>query len=343
MKKYIIGLLLLSLMWFGCTATGGTLTVKPACSSGAVSSEFETYWGNWQSLSILAASTVFLVAAFVYTLGHVLVHRKVTLWAKEQMEEAILAMAITIFVIGFVSFLCSLDLNTLGIDTGCTGDNCNMINVAFGYLSDFYSTIMTGYVTVAGLNAVMSSVATMTIGKAPGGVGVMISPLAVFSDISSSLTMAMIVLMTSAIMVLTQMVLLKMMESLFVILFPIGVLLRSFGATRGFGGGLIALAIGFFFFYPLLAVLFYGAVLGDVQMSYEGMSDSFKESGLSPTDPSWFTGNPLSEFFVGFIGKTIVGAIFMPLVMFMILISFVKGLSYALGEEVDVSNLTRLI
>lgn len=343
MKKIMVGLLFLSLMLGGCVVSGGQMTVKPACSSGAVSPEFEQYWLDWQGLSFLAASTVFLVAAFVYALGHVLVHRKVILWAREQMEEALLAMAITIFVIGFVSFLCTLDLNSLGIDTGCTGDSCNMVNVAFGYLNSLYNLIMQGYVTVAGLNAVMSSVATTSIGKAPGGVGVIISPLAVFKDISSSLTTAMIVLMTSAIIVLTQMVLLKMTESLFVILFPIGVLLRSFGATRGFGGGLIAIAIGFFVFYPLLAVLFYGAVLGDIQTTYEGMSDSFKEGGLSPTNPSWFSGNPLSEFFVGFIGKTIVGAIFMPLVMFMILVSFVKGLSYALGEEVDVSNLTRLI
>jgi len=342
MKKIIIGLLLISLMLCGCTVTGGQMTVTPACSSGAVSPGFETYWMNWQGLSFLAASTVFLLAAFVYTLGHVLIHQKVIMWAKQQMEEAILAMAITLFVIGFVSFLCTLDLNTLGIDTGCTGANCNLVNVAFGRLSSFYTVIMRGFATVLMLNSFMSNAATMTVGKA-FGVGPVFTPLAVFGDVSQSLTAAIIVLMTSAIMVLTQMILLKMTESLFVILFPIGVLLRSFGATRGFGGGLIALSIGFFFFYPLLAVLFYGAVLGDVELTYSGMASSFENAGLSPASTEWVTGNPILELLAGFVGKTIVGAIFMPLVMFMILVSFVKGLSYALGEEVDVSNLTRLI
>jgi hypothetical protein len=200
---------------------------------------------------------------------------------------------------------------------------------------------MKGYLVVGGMNAVMSSWATLTIGKAPGGVGVIITPLAVLGDIASSLVMAMIVLMTSAIITLVQIVVLKMSESIFVILFPIGVILRSFGVTRGFGGGLIAIAIGFFFFYPLLVVLFYGAVVGDIETNYGSMSDSFRNGGLSPSSSGWFGG--LLSPLVGFIGQTIVGAIFMPLVMFMILVSFVKGLSYALGEEVDVSNLTRLI
>lgn len=340
MRSKIVCLLLLSVILGGCVSSGGTLTVAPACSSGAVSPQFETYWLNWQGLSFLAASTVFLIAAFVYALGHVLVHRKVIMWAREQMEEALLAMAITVFIIGFVSFLCTFDMQSLGIQSNCA-PNCNLVNVGFGYLNDFFTEIMEGFFVVAGLNAVMTSQASMTIGKATHGVGVTVAPLAVFNEISASLTMAMVTLMTSAIFVITQMVLLKMTESIFVILFPIGVLLRSFGATRGFGGGLIAIAIGFFVFYPLLVVLFYGATLGDIQTTYGELSGAFKEGGLSPATSDWF--NPIGIPFVGFVGKVIVGAILMPLVMFMILVSFVKGLSYILGEEVDVSNLTRLI
>jgi hypothetical protein len=346
-KKITIGLFFLALALSGCVVDNSThpptLNVTGACSSGAVTPEFQGMWVSWQGISILAASTVFLVAGFAYVLGHVLSHKKLLLWSKEQMQEAILAMAITLFIVGFVSFLCTLDLKSLGVSTDCTGPTCNVLNVASGYLTSLYTTIMKGYLVVAGINAVMSSWATLTIGKAPGGVGVIITPLAVLGDIASSLVMAMIVLMTSAIITLVQIVVLKMSESIFVILFPIGVILRSFGVTRGFGGGLIAIAIGFFFFYPLLVVLFYGAVVGDntIGNNYTGLSDSFKNGGLSPTNSNWFGGilGPL----VGFIGQTIVGAIFMPLVMFMILVSFVKGLSYALGEEVDVSNLTRLI
>jgi len=345
-KKITIGLFFLALALSGCVVDNSThpptLNVTGACSSGAVTPEFQGMWVSWQGISILAASTVFLVAGFAYVLGHVLSHKKIILWSKEQMQEAILAMAITLFIVGFVSFLCTLDLKSLGVSTDCTGPTCNVLNVASGYLTRLYTAIMRGYLVVGGINAVMSSWATLTIGKAPGGVGVIITPLAVLGDIASSLVMAMIVLMTSAIITLVQIVVLKMSESIFVILFPIGVILRSFGVTRGFGGGLIAIAIGFFFFYPLLVVLFYGAVVGDIETNYGSMSDSFRNGGLSPSSPNWFGGNILG-FFVGFIGQTIVGAIFMPLVMFMILVSFVKGLSYALGEEVDVSNLTRLI
>jgi hypothetical protein len=316
--------------------------VQPVCSGGAATSDFENTWINWQGISILAASTVFIVAILAYTLGLALAHNKILAWAKEQMQEAILAMAITLFVVGFVSFLCTLDLQSLGLGPGCGGATYNIIEAADCSLNKMYTTIIQGYLLVIGMNAVMSSWATMTLGKAPGGIGIIITPLAVLGDIASSLMLGTIVLLTSAILILTQIVILKMAESLFVILFPIGLILRSFGVTRGFGGGLMAIALGFFLFYPLLIVLFYGSVVGDVQNDYSGLNESFHTKGLTASSADWF-GGPLLGFFVGFIGKTLMGAIFAPLVMFMILVSFVKGLSMALGEEVDVSNLTRLI
>ena len=339
-------LLLIALAMSGCTVnSNGTMSVSPACSqtTSTVTPEFESMWLSWQGIAFLAGSTVFVISILAYTLGYVLAHQKVLRWAKEQMEEAMLSMVIVLFVIGFASFLCSLDLRTLGMETSCSGPSCNFVDVGYSLLMDMFKAITQGFLLVTSMQAVLSSISTMTMGKAPGGFGIIISPYAVAGDIAAGLRDAMIVLMTSAIMTITQMVLIKMTESLFVILFPIGVILRSFGATRGFGGGLIAIAIGFFVFYPLLVVLFYGSVLGSIQTDYGGMVDSMKANGLDATTPFWYGGNIISSFVVGFIGKVIMGAIFMPLLMFMILVAFVKGLSKSLGEEVDVSNLTRLI
>jgi hypothetical protein len=341
-KKTAVCLLILAIALAGCTASGGKLTVQPACSGGAVSSDFSGIWMGWQGISFLAASTIWVVSILAYTLGYALDHQKTIIWAKEQMGEAVLAMAITFFVVGFVSFLCSLNMNSLGIGSTCGVMSGNFIDVGFGCLSSMYATILQGYLLVIGMNSALAAAATITMGFAPGGVGVVFAPFAFLAEVANSLLLATITLMTAAVLTLTQMVLLKMTASIFVILFPIGVILRSFGVTRGFGGGLIAIAIGFFIFYPLLVVLFYGAVTGDISNDYTGLRDSVKNVGLSPTGPDWFGGGLLGSL-AGFIGKTIMGAIFIPLIMFMILISFVKGLSMALGEEVDVSNLTRLI
>ena len=345
LRKTALCTVFLALLLSGCyvdNSKSPPLQVKPACSGGTVSSEFQNMWLSWQGLAFLAGSTVFIISTLAYVLGYVLMHSKVITWAKEQMQEAVLSMVIVLFVIGFASFLCSLDLRALGMTTSCSSTSCNFIDVGYGMLMEMYKVIIQGYMLITGMQAVLSSISTMTMGKSPGGFGIMISPYAVAGDIASALRDAMIVLMTSGIMTLTQMVLLKMTESLFVILFPIGVILRSFGATRGFGGGLIAIAIGFFVFYPLLVVLFYGSVLGSIQADYGDMLGSVKGKGLDATSPNWFGGD-MVFFFVGFIGKTIMGAIFIPLLMFMILVAFVKGLSQTLGEEVDVSNLTRLI
>ncbi|MCX6776861.1 MAG: hypothetical protein NTY73_02755 [Candidatus Micrarchaeota archaeon] len=206
---------------------------------------------------------------------------------------------------------------------------------------EMYKNIMGGFLTVTAIQSLLSALSTTTYGYAPGGVGFVVSPLGALGDIATSLRDGMIVLMTSAILTLTQMILLKMTESLFVILFPIGIILRSFGASRGFGGGLIAIALGLFLFYPLMVVLFYGSVLGSIQADYSSMTTSLQGQGLDASNSNWFGG--LLWPVAGFIGKAMVGAIFIPILMFMVLIAFIKGLSTALGEEVDASNLTRLI
>ncbi len=343
-KKLTACLLVLAMALAGCTAAGGTLTVKPACSAGAVSGDFVSMWTtNWQGIAFLAASTVWVVSIFAYVLGYVLNHQKVIIWAKEQMQEAVLAMAITLFVVGFVSFLCSVDLNSLGIGPACGVNSGNFVDVGFGCLASMYSTVMSGYLLVIGINTALSAAATITVGFAPGGVGPIFAPFAFLAEIANSFLLATIALLTSLVFTMTQMILLKMTGSMFVILFPIGVILRSFGATRGFGGGLIAIALGFFLFYPLLIVLFYASVTGDISDDFTNLNEAFKNAGPSPTSPDWFMGGGLLNYFVGFVGKTIMGAIILPLIMFMVLIAFVKGLSMALGEEVDVSNLTRLI
>jgi hypothetical protein len=302
-----------------------------------------------------------MVSILAYTLGYALMHRKLIIWAKDQMQEAFLSMFIVFVVVGLVSFLCSLDLRALGMETSCVctdaarnviptevypactiRSSCNFVDVGYGMLMSLYTNIMSGFVTTTFMQTLLSQASTIVIGKSPGGFGIIVRPFGMLGDIASSLTAAMIVLMTSAILTLTQMILLKMTESIFVILFPIGVIMRSFGATRGFGGGLIAIAIGFFLFYPLLVVLFYGSVVGKIQTDYGNMTTYLEGQGLDASTSNWFGGGLLAPL-VGFIGTTVLGAIFIPILMFMVLVSFIKGLSFALGEEVDVSNLTRLI
>jgi hypothetical protein len=350
-RKLAVCLLALAVALAGCTVTGaGQLNITGACQAGAITPGFTTtVWSaSWQWIAFLAASTIWIVSILVYVVGYALNHEKAIIWAKEQMQEAVLAMVITMFVVGLVSFLCTIDLRSLGMGGSCAfGNTYNLVDAAFCSLESVYLSIMQGFLLVLGINSALGAASTITMGFAPGGVGAVFSPFAFMGDIANSLLLATIALMTAAVLTLTQMVLVKMTAAIFVILFPIGVILRSFGATRGFGGGLIAIALGFFIMYPLLVILFYGMIGGnigiadDLRSDYSNLGDSFQSAGPSPTDPNWFGG--MLGPFIGFIGKAIMGAIFVPLLMFMVLIAFVKGLSTALGEEVDVSNLTRLI
>jgi len=360
LRKALLCAVLLALLLSGCvindTTNPPTYQISPACNSttSEVTPAFQNIWTSWQAIAFLAGVIVFLVSILAYTLGYALMHHKIIMWAKEQMQEAFLSMVIVFVVIGFVSFLCSLDLRALGMETSCvctqySGDppqciatSCNFVDAGYSMLMSLYQNTMAGFVTTTFMQTLLSQASSIMIGKSPGGFGIMVRPFGMLGDIASALSTAMIVLMTSAILTLTQMILLKMTESLFVILFPIGIIMRSFGATRGFGGGLIAIAIGFFLFYPLLVVLFYGSLVGSIQTDYGSLTTSLQGKSLDASTSNWFGGDLLSPL-VGFVGKTVLGAILIPILMFMILVAFVKGLSTALGEEVDVSNLTRLI
>jgi len=163
---------------------------------------------------------------------------------------------------------------------------------------------------------------------------------------------------------------------------PLGVILRSFTPTRRVGGALIGIGLTFLFMFPVLYsfnyVMFYNQDAGPMvtfssflkqQMSWSGPGDStslfekfrvynkdkfsggfidFMSEGLSGIGK--MLTSMIGSFFtlimvlpLSVIGRAFALGFILPAFNTLLLIQSAKYLSRAIGEEVDISPLTRLI
>jgi hypothetical protein len=150
---------------------------------------------------------------------------------------------------------------------------------------------------------------------------------------------------------------------------PLGLLLRCFTPTRRIGGTIIGIALGFLFIYPVLIIM-----EGEIGLrQLELLSDELIPDFWS--DVASINGSEMIElfkegfsvfaifdlivvvfsFFLGIFayaaiylsasaaGYAFLTGLFFPAFNTLILVTSVRYLSKSLGEEIDVTNLTRLI
>lgn len=159
-------------------------------------------------------------------------------------------------------------------------------------------------------------------------------------------------------------------------LFPFGIFFRCFEPTRNFGGTLIGLSIAFFLFYPMTIAFNYyliwdpfynpqhGMVKGShgLEKNLEEANQNVEDAGGTLVDLNELKDSGLQqvgsregsqEFSAGistgviFLLKPVMlyfmAAVVLPIINFIVLVEITRGLTRFLGEEIDVSNLTRLI
>jgi len=156
-------------------------------------------------------------------------------------------------------------------------------------------------------------------------------------------------------------------------LFPMGIFFRCFEPTRSFGGTLLGLSIALFLFYPIIMVfndsLLYGAIEDLQTTTVKGLvlADSNIQSGnatnaqnagslatgtvTAPTPSggtAWY--EDAWQFASGGLLSLLkpvliyfVAAVALPLINFIVLVEIARGATAFLGDELDVSNLTRMI
>ena len=233
------------------------------------------------------------------------------------------------------------------------------------------------------MNMYVDTTASVTPYARPLGVGLVASPLTgiasplkqILYNMSTALTLALIINHAQLVVYLFS------LSAFLNYYLPVGIFFRSFTPTRRLGGALIALVLSFLFVFPALAtldyVIFYyraggplvsvGSLLesyfgdlasGGFQASFAEFMETLNGGGMSVMGLITGAFGGLGDLFQAFVGKVFLVLFFTPMtiVSFAFVIGFIipainiliftsvaKSLSRALGEEVEISSLTRMI
>lgn len=307
---------------------------------------------TWEGIALIVTLVTITAAALVYMLAGLINSPTARTWSRMQIYEALLSIAI-LLIFSFFVYLLLINpkgaFNSLGLLPGqCSGNN---VNDLFTLASCDLATFNNGAFSLAQT----LYVSTYAAGFAPGFT-LKVSPIPLQPFISVSVGLPSLLsssvetafsTMFSAILfmlVLNQVQLLIISGSLLFLFtfFVLGIIARTFGFSRSFGGVLIAFAIGIGIIYPLLVSLTYGfeamqlnnySIAQDIVTLFTGLL--FGGTVLSP--------QILSTIFIS-AGYFVAGLTFIPFLNFLILDAFIVDFSKSIGEKIDfMSLLTGLV
>jgi len=332
---------------------------------GAFPNTFGLLGTGWLPLALIAFAVSLLILALFYIFSSFLRNQQMTAWTKHELSQAI----VTAILIGLTYFIitgmCGFDMGFLTADY--SGKNVFVIVGEYLHSLELRGTGLFGVIMwVANL---ITSYQKIVFSSIPLGFGFEDSPMEGLSQLNSILFVVFSAFVTSFLLLGFQMnIMYYMTQATFLYLYPFGIFFRAFEPTRTFGGVLIGIAITFFLFYPALIVLNdfilhkhidalgseVDAVLGAADQDAASSSAS-TQADSSDIDAAAVVGDQdKTEEMVGGIASKVffiskwagfyaIAAVFFPIINFIILVEIARAITKAVGEEVDVSNLTRLI
>lgn len=316
--------------------------------------------GTWLGIAFLLVLILMAIAAAVYMLSSILDYPGARTWARLQIYEGVLTIALLLIFLAFayifflnpVPALQSVHL----IDTSnpiysCaaatdifTAGTCNLaVFNDFSYAvfeATFYAAIYLSFVTGIRWTLTFGGATNAQI-QAGAGLDSLV-PVSVDSSISVIFS-AMLTLFF-----LNQLQLLILAGSLFWFSFfvTLGLVARAFGVTRTFGGAMIALGVGLGLVYPIVVTITYGFLNFQVGTSgFTGdqlLNDIFTSMLALVACPATQSlgGSCLpSGQWVFQLAVAIAGLTFIPFLNFTIVDAFIVDFSRAIGERLDFMSL----
>ena len=339
------------------TATD-VVTPVAAPATGAVTSAagLPISSDSWIAFAGVATLAVLMVAIVVYMLASVLVSNNAKNWARIQIYEALLSM---FMLIAFGTFSYAFFLNPQGpyqkINLVPNGANVqlpdctlatNIFSLAVCDINLFNGAAYGLAGTILWVPVLVGLIPGASIGFYPvSGIGISsILPALIPPAVGNIFSMAFHGIML--LMVLNQLQLYLLADSLYFLSFfiVVGLVARTLGFSRSFGGTMIALGLGLGLVYPLLVSITYGFVdyqmlqisglLGSAQFGtfLSGMLDALGtiSSGSISTN--------LQNLIQG-LSYIIAGSTFLPFLNFLVLDAFILDFSKAIGERLDFMSL----
>ena len=314
---------------------------------------------SWQVLSALGIVTSWFIVSLAYMVGNFLDNIGLMARAKSEIWEIITTTLILGSVLVIVSTACTFPGSY--INPALTSDSGNLFKVAENYLFWLRNATMATFKDLMTMNNSISKKLSMMGGVGYFGIGLSAQPFAGLQPLMNILNLFMNAVMICLIITIAQITILKFIEAgAFSVLLPVGIVCRSFPFTRQFGGSLIAISIGLFIFYPLMLVVD-DAIMGspslnpanisvinsehveageprDVASSMAAAGGTGAALGVVDLVIAYFVNKPVTG-----LGGIALAALILPAINGVVFVAVVRDLSRALGQEVDVTSLTRVI
>lgn len=316
---------------------------------------------SWIAVASLAVLVVIAVSALVYILSGIIISANARGWARLQVYQALLSIFLLI-IFAFFSFLFFLNpqgaFGGLGlVPNDPTAPNCLAATTIHTLATCDLSIFNTASFQLANYIYWASYV-----GGALPGVDAKITPIPEQQGLSidfeieglvpvSAEDILSILYDTLIFMVLLNQIQLIILSGslLFLFLFvTLGIVLRTVGLTRRFGGSLIALGLGLGLVYPLITAITYGFINNNANLSCLNSITCSLGTFFQAIFYLLFTffatqspiplGTPLSGLLVQ-LGYLIAGFTFIPYLNFTIVDAFIADFSTAIGERMDFTSL----
>ncbi len=323
---------------------------------------------DWLLLSVLALVVSTLALSLLYMFASFFRHPQLLTWAKFELFQVFGTAVVMAFFATVVFGACSFDMSFL--DTARYPHAINMYQIIGDYFSQLEKAGYLIFTYIMYISKILTSLSRTTVLSSPLGVGSNENPLETMGQITSLLFVMLSGFVTSFLLLQLQM---RMLDYLALAcigyLFPLGIFFRCFEPTRSFGGTLLGISISFFLFYPIIMVFndfLIHKQVADLEKWQEGVNSAAATSVSSGGTPDphtyvnqvrgiWNSQSPntydtfagrLTEGLLLFINPIMVyfiAAVVLPVINFIVLVEIARGSTAFLGDELDVSNLTRLI
>jgi len=316
---------------------------------------------TWWPIALIAVLVVILVAAIVYILAGIIASTNARAWARIQIYEAFLSIVL-IMIFGFFSYLFFLSpqaamgpnglnlvpqsFSILGytIQSGCSSANdifqlsvcdLSLFNGAVSTTAEFfyYVSYITGIVPTLDIS--------LSIPEYEDALSVDFSDIEIFpGEIDNVMPVIYSAMMFALLISQLQLIILAGSLLFLSVFLTLGLVMRTFGVTRSFGGAMIAFGLGLGLVFPLLTAITYGFL--DVQINaacYNVCGAGELLGNIFGFILSYLTGASVTMPSVGFFGYLVVGLTFIPFLNFTIVDAFIVDFSKAIGERMDFMSL----
>ncbi|MDD5337006.1 MAG: hypothetical protein PHS02_00820 [Candidatus ainarchaeum sp.] len=312
-------------------------------------------WIGACAAAILASGALI---ALIYLIGAIFQSQPLLANMKIEVYELVVTVAIFLVLLMLIGGMCSVKSEM--VFPGDTWGQKSIYYSATNHLFSFAEyTLQTMFVQYK-IYTFIDYLTSTEISAVPMGIGANMRPLAglggaVKPVLNNAFTVETIAVVTAE----AQAYVLDYGTYAFLYYFlPFGLVLRCFTYTRPLGGTIIALTCVFLFIYPLLVIPCYDIAETQLKNRLDFITRFFASNPdsnplITPFSllfsyfTKWFWSPDLLMLYaliaMPSIAIIFIGGVFMPLFITLVAITTARYLSKSMGEEIDITNLTRMI